>query len=651
MKPRFRSLAKYIRITSGLSGGVFLAHTALGDTTWTGANGQDWSDPANWNNGVPLDASNNGSAIINTALVNFPVYSSGATQTDWDVFVGDGGGNSGRLDQSSGTLAVGNNNWLFVGASGGNGTYNMSGDANMNAGAVNVGAWGSAGATGIFNMNSSGTINATAGQRGGGVGDASVLVGENGSTGTLNVQSGTMNALVSAQFGVGGVGSVGNLNVSGGAFNVTGDLSMGRGGSGTGSVTGGSISVTNEFWVGRSSAYQMSQSAGIVSSASWFVVGRENGSNGTYNLSGGTVNAATSSGFAVIGSFGGSAGTLNVSGNGTFNAGNNSQILVGEGGSGTLTVSGAGLVTVNHATEGLRLGAGATGNGTVNLDGGTIQASLVSKGPGAGTFNFNGGTLKATTASATYMEGLTRANVRNGGAIVDSNGVNITIAQPLLHSDVSGDNAVDGGLTKNGVGTLTLSGTSTYTGATTVSGGSLVVNGSISTSMLTTVQTGATLSGSGSTGDLTVASGGTVSPGNSPGTLSVGDTDLQLGSTLAIELNGATAGTGYDQLNVTGSATLAGLLSLTTGFTPTNGALFFILLNDDTDAINGTFAGLSNNSTFSSGGQSFQISYFGDSGTNSFTGGNDAVLMAIPEPSAALLGGFGLLALMRRRRC
>lgn len=649
MKPKFSPLAKYIRLTSGLSGGIFLAHTALGDTTWNGGTSQDWSNPANWSNGVPLDASNNGSAIINTSTGSFPIYSSGSTQTDFDVFVGNGGGNSGRLDQSAGTLAVGNGNWLFVGASGGNGTYNMTGDANLNAGAVNVGAWGTAGATGVLDMNSTGTINATAGQRGGFVGDASVLVGENGSSGTLNVQNGTVNALAAAQFGV-GAGSTGNLNISGGAFNVTGTMTMGRDGSGTASVTGGSLAGTGEIWVGRSSAYQFSQSAGTVSSTSYFVIGRENGSNGTYNLTGGTVNAATASGFAVLGSFGGSTGSLNVSG-GTFNNANNSQLLVGEGGTGTLTVSGTGLVTVNHATEGLRVGAGAGGNGTVNLNGGTIQASLVTKGGGTGNFNFNGGTLKATTASATYMEGLTRANVRNGGAIVDSNGVNITIGQPLLHSDLSGDNAVDGGLTKNGAGTLTLSGTSTYTGATTVSGGSLVVNGSISTSMLTTVQTGATLSGTGTVGDLTILSGGTVSPGNSPGTLSVGDTDLQLGSTLAMELNGATAGTGYDQLNVTGSATLAGMLSLTTSFTPSNGALFFILLNDDTDAINGTFAGLSNNSTFSSGGQSFQISYFGDSGTSSFTGGNDAVLMAIPEPSAALLGGLGLLALMRRRRC
>lgn len=649
MKARFRSLARYIRLSSGLSTGIFLATTALGDTTWTGGASQDWSNPANWTNGVPLDASNNGSTFVNTPTGNFPIYSAGTTQTDFDVFVGNGTSNSGRLDQSAGTLAVGNGNWLFVGASGGNGTYNLTGDANLDAGAVNVGAWGSPGATGVLNMNSTGTINATAGQRGGFVGDASVLVGENGSSGTLNVQNGTVNALAAAQFGV-GAGSTGNLNISGGAFNVTGTMTMGRDGSGTASVTGGSMSVSNELWVGQTSAYQFTQSAGSVSSTSYFVVGRENGSNGTYNLTGGTVDAATGSGFAVIGSFGGSTGSLNVSG-GTFNTANNAQLLVGEGGTGTLTVSGTGLVTVNHATEGLRVGASGSGTGTVNLNGGTIQASLVTKGGGIGNFNFNGGTLKATTASATYMEGLTRANVRNGGAIIDSNGVDITIAQPLLHSDLLGDEAIDGGLVKNGGGTLTLTGTSTYTGSTTVNVGSLVVNGNISTSNLTSVTNGTTLSGTGTVGDLTVFSGGTVAPGNSPGKLSVGDTNLLVGSNLALELTGATPGSGYDQLDVTGSATLAGMLSLTTSFTPSNGALFFILLNDGTDAINGTFAGLDNNQTFSSGGQSFQISYFGDSGASSFTGGNDAVLMAIPEPSAALLGGLGLLALMRRRRC
>lgn len=37
-------------------------------------------------------------------------------------------------------------------------------------------------------------------------------------------------------------------------------------------------------------------------------------------------------------------------------------------------------------------------------------------------------------------------------------------------------------------------------------------------------------------------------------------------------------------------------------------------------------------------------------GTSSFTGGNDLAIQAIPEPGATLLGGLGLLMLLRRRR-
>ena len=66
------------------------------------------------------------------------------------------------------------------------------------------------------------------------------------------------------------------------------------------------------------------------------------------------------------------------------------------------------------------------------------------------------------------MQGLTAANVKDGGAIIDSNGFDVTIAQPLVAGGT-------GGLTKNGAGTVTLSGANTYTGATTVNAGTLVL--------------------------------------------------------------------------------------------------------------------------------------------------------------------------------
>ncbi|QUS40471.1 autotransporter outer membrane beta-barrel domain-containing protein [Tardiphaga alba] len=121
----------------------------------------------------------------------------------------------------------------------------------------------------------------------------------------------------------------------------------------------------------------------------------------------------------------------------------------------------------------LQIGAGATG--TVNLDGGTISAERVTTNAGLSTINLNGGTLQAAASSTTFMQGLNVANVRDGGAVIDTSGFDVTIAQSLLHSTIGGDAAIDGGLTKHGAGTLTLTGTNTYTGGTTFQQGTLNV--------------------------------------------------------------------------------------------------------------------------------------------------------------------------------
>jgi autotransporter-associated beta strand protein len=381
-----------------------------------------------------------------------------------------------------------------------------------------------------------------------------------------------------------------------------------------------------------------------------------------------TVNVGTTTKrWLIVSQYDTARGQLDVNG-GNLRLLNNSDIRFTTGNTGTNSTNvinqTGGAVTSYADSTGTLLGggvldmqnSGAAGvNNTYNLNGGTLTISAVAStlATGTRTFNFNGGTLRATTATANFLSlgaGNARANVRDGGATIDTNGVDVTIGQALLHSNVGGDNAIDGGLTKNGGGKLTLGATSTYTGATTVNGGTLAVNGSIATSSLTTVNSGGTLAGTGTVGSLSVAANGLLTPGNSAGTLNAGNTDLQLGSTFGIELNGATAGSGYDQLNVTGTVSLAGLLNVTSGFTPPEGSLFFILLNDSDDAITGTFAGLANDSVFNAGGQDYRISYFGDSTTNSFTGGNDGVLMAVPEPKAFLLGAFGVIALLRRRR-
>jgi MYXO-CTERM domain-containing protein len=73
-------------------------------------------------------------------------------------------------------------------------------------------------------------------------------------------------------------------------------------------------------------------------------------------------------------------------------------------------------------------------------------------------------------------------------------------------------------LQKTGVGTLSITGTGNLSGNTTVTAGTLQVNGSIASSDVT-VQDGALLTGGGTIGDMVLQSGGTVNPGNSPGTI------------------------------------------------------------------------------------------------------------------------------------
>ncbi len=403
-----------------------------------------------------------------------------------------------------------------------------------------------------------------------------------------------------------------------------------------------------------------------------------------------TINGSGSS--AIRAGSGNQTTNVNVlTGTLTINAllGSNANSAVTKSGAGTLVVGGAnsarsGAASTTYIQQGVfRLandfGLGDSTGGTIVQGGAALELSQttaltpldITVGAEAlsitGTGISNGGALRNHTGSNTYGGLIT---IGAGGARINANAATSLaltggVATSLLN-DVTfggaGNTTVSttaisgvGNLIKDGAGTLTLSATNTYTGTTTVGGGAgskLIVNGNISTSILTTVQTGATLGGTGTVGALTVNSGAFHTPGNSPGIQNTGN--YSNAGTLGIEINSATVGTGYDQVNTTGTVSLSGLLSVTMGYTPAENALFFILANDGSDAIAGTFSNATTNGgTYTFGGQAFRISYFGNQtspGFGTFTGGNDVVLMAIPEPSTALLGAIGLLALLRRRR-
>jgi autotransporter-associated beta strand protein len=305
-------------------------------------------------------------------------------------------------------------------------------------------------------------------------------------------------------------------------------------------------------------------------------------------------------------------------------------------GTGSLTKTGSGTLLLNSYNS---------------FNGGfLISEGAVTTAASANRFNPTNAITIASGASLTINASQAIGSLAGAGSVNLATGT-LTVGGPAS-TTFSGSLSGTGGLTKSGNGTLTLSGASDYSGTTSVTAGTLVVgdgtSGSAASSAFSVSGTG-TLKGSGTIGALTVSTGGTVAPGNSPGVLTTGDFDLDGGTYLA-ELTGTIAGDEYDQIHVNGTLALDGLLDLSLGFTPSEDDIFFLILNDGIDSVSGTFTGLAQDATFSTGGSSFLISYQADSGTSSLTGGNDVAVIVIPEPSAALLGGLGVLVLLRRRK-
>ena len=232
----------------------------------------------------------------------------------------------------------------------------------------------------------------------------------------------------------------------------------------------------------------------------------------------------------------------------------------------------------------------------------------------------------------------------SGAGKVVVNGTTLTAGTDNSSTIFSGSLLGVGSLVKQGSGMMTLSGNSTN-GGITISNGKLVLNGIANAPVV--VQTGATLGGIGTViGNLTVNAGGTHAPGSSAGIQHIIGNYANNG-TLAIELNGTTAGSGHDQVDVQGSVTLGNaILDLSLGFTPQIADTFLIINNDLSDSVIGNFLNLLEGEYVSVGIYTFQISYIGGDG-------NDVTLYTTEVPEAStwalmVLGGFGMLMVTRR---
>ncbi|HKQ36798.1 MAG TPA: hypothetical protein VJ063_01900, partial [Verrucomicrobiae bacterium] len=194
---------------------------------------------------------------------------------------------------------------------------------------------------------------------------------------------------------------------------------------------------------------------------------------------------------------------------------------------------------------------------------------------------------------------------------------------------------------KTGTGRLTIFQPTDHDVPTIVNGGILAIEQRMTNSPVT-VNAGGTVRGSSRLGALTANSGGVVQPGgNTPNALECyGDLNLAPGSIFRVRLNGTSAGTSYDQLQVNGTVTLGGSLEVTTGFLPAVGDTFTIIDNDGTDDVVGTFAGLPEGAEFTMNGRPFKISYGARFG-GPFGRGNDVTIEAIP--AVAVWDGGGNL--------
>jgi autotransporter-associated beta strand protein len=366
----------------------------------------------------------------------------------------------------------------------------------------------------------------------------------------------------------GSITDAGLLTVSGGVVDLTGSYTRTVYGNNIGlSVSNGAtLNVTGQLGTAEvptgqtafagNSITNFSGTAFMSGTSATFRVGE--GTSATVNVTGGTLTIGTSSGGVALGrNHANASGFLNISGGSMIVGSSSNSIRIGAGysntetsGASVLTISGTGLFDTLVSTGTILLGSNLAGNtastGTINLNGGTLATNRTITGGsfGASIFNFNGGTFKTNGTTATLATSLTTVQVRDGGAVIDSNGFNIAIAKTIIHSTISGDNALDGGLIKQGTGTLTLSGTeaNSYTGLTLIKAGELAL--------------------SKTAGLNAIAGGITIGDGTTSALLRLINAD-QIADSSVISLIGTAANAGVFRLN--GKAETIGGLSSTGG--------------------------------------------------------------------------------------
>ena len=268
-------------------------------------------------------------------------------------------------------------------------------------------------------------------------------------------------------------------------------------------------------------------------------------------------------------------------------------------------------VSQNTAATTVDLSSLMSAGGTVSVSSNTTATTVA-----LGSLQSAGGTVDVSQNTAATTVDLSSLMSAGGAVNVSSNSTATTVALGSLQSaggtvDVSQNTAagtIDLRSLTNINGNLTITSnapnaTIFLNGSTSVGGGTndatITVAGNVVVTNGLTIGTNATLAGT-ATVDGSVTNNGTISPGNSPGRFDInGRLVLANTSKLRLELGGYTPGSQFDFVNVTGSVTLSGTLSVSlVNHFPgvmTNGASFTVLTAGS--PLTGAFANVASGGT------------------------------------------------------
>ncbi|MEO8836771.1 MAG: PEP-CTERM sorting domain-containing protein, partial [Caldimonas sp.] len=371
-----------------------------------------------------------------------------------------------------------------------------------------------------------------------------------------------------ASLEVGGVGGTGFMTMTGAStvnVGATGSATVGStaGSNGTLTVGGGSSVTANVIGIGGNS-----------DSAA--------GGDGTAVVTGAgsTLNANGANAFLSVGR--GGSGSLSVSDGGALNA---TIVSVGraDGGFGTLTVDAAAINLSGQQTAGSLSGAALTigslgGTGLATIRNGSV-VTISNPGSAGVSFNVGGtpvspggsGVLNVSNSQVNLTAAPGQATVRighDGNGIATFTGSTMNVGNPTASGAdgvlvVAGQPGSTGTLTLNNAGEVRTVVNAGYVGVgATQSGpggtGTLTLNNS--TLNTTTFELGARglLSGDGgvinASGDVII--GGTISPGNSPGRVTIDCNLITLpGSMLILDILGSGADFAVDHLRIGNDST------------------------------------------------------------------------------------------------